>query len=1186
MDSSIFAAAFKTEKLIDRENELKTIRDIIGRRNRQDTHVIIIEGGGGRGKTRLLEEIFKELTGHLHPNHVSDPPASRPTGQHVEPDYARANNVVIAALLDFADIRLTTFGQFILELRGAFICEAYPKVNFSEFDDTRERLSNLDIQAGFKQTQHAIAQTEAAFLSDYQILAQTHQFIWVLDTAEQLDPIRSEFLAVNEQLLTAEDLNFYTGERLLALLKERCLPNTTILLAGRDQEAKFYFDRVKDPKNGAGANYQVTSLPLSNFNVDQTRAYLEVLADSWARSAPNSDVARTLRAVADNPDRVSTLQLYTDGQPVRLALYIDVLTEGYQIPLALRKSYEQAKKDVGWDEANQKIDETLLERIQFEIEAEFIKLIFTEMGELRSQILRILAQARRGLDKYHLHFLLDTPNKVEFDFWPKDKARLQEIQDELDNMRNLSFIKVIPSNRFSLKDEEDEEDDEKILPPRFVLQDEMYRIYDRHMEAALQAEINSRRRIYEQLVRLAEYEFKRLLRQKTEYREEAEASLHWESPGRALNMKFRYDPAEQERRNLLDQRILTVQAERLYYELRLNPEEGLDDTYYDLSEEVWRANKMEADIQLQAEVWRIFGPQDEKSKQEPSYQLARRFIQLQPPDSGVDQETLWQRLKYTVEHENLVRWLKRFVFSQRYCRAIEFAEDVEKVVTQMPQEPGTLGWMLNQPFARSERSCWWQFARIVAGQNASGAIDSLSETAKKLKGLLPPAPSWRGEESAVTRPAEMHLRRVIGVTYGNLGVGYAYQGQYRKAVQAYTEALPYLRDANFKAQAAVTLNDLSRALSEIGRSTRPLRICHDGLGLKKQTLGAESSIAYSYNTLALIYNNNHQAIYAWVEAVRAVAYFKRLADSRGLGLALKQLAEALRRLAFSVYPIIEALDTPEELLNAAKEAASQSLAIFSESEEVMRRIEAEIELGCVYRDYVHYIKSQLEPGPKREQRWISLKNKAVHYLTHAIEQAKKSHYPRHHLDAQVDLAITYYYAEDFEQLEQLFAQIFSDAADRPYLLRREVAPPLPEEIDQTYAFALFSKLWSVKGRVAFDQFNSRVKVIKEESTGNQVRQRVQADPIANQRLQEAAEAFVLALGYAQLFSARSVGIKFSFDQLYNYLKTFNHSELEMFYKYQHEAREAYRVAEIRAENLADVEGFLFQSFGNYFPANR
>jgi len=597
--------------------------------------------------------------------------------------------------------------------------------------------------------------------------------------------------------------------------------------------------------------------------------------------------------------------------------------------------------------------------------------------------------------------------------------------------------------------------------------------------------------------------------------------------------------------------------------------------YFDIAEEFWSANDLEADAQVQVELWRVV-----------TDRLARKFIQLsqQEDEESLPQETLWDILERTAEQEDVVRWVKRFILTGQYRRAIDFAECVEEVIEKLPRDKRqTRGWTLGHTFSRRERTSWREFARIIIGQDLPKAIAELEETARELNRLLDPGGiPERHEDDFVGHPAEIRLRRVIGVTYGILGIGYAYQGQYRKASEAYSRALRYLRDTRFAAQQAVTLNDLSRALSEMGRFTTAIRICWNGLEVK-QTLGAENPIAYSHNTLALIYNDAMQPNDAWPEAVKAVVYFRRLEDPRGLGLALLQLGEALRRLAFSEQPLI---DSPEELLRASEDAILEALEIFAGSEEIMRRIEAELEIGCVYRGYLYHILNQSGADSVESDRWLPFRTKAIQHLNTAIELSETNNYPQHRLDAEVDLVWTYYNANDFEEAEALCDQILERMTNQPYIMKKGEPPPIPERISGIYVFSQLSKLWTVKGKIAFDRFQTRTTAISQESQDKvKAHEMTRTDPEAIQWLREAAEAFVLSLAYGRLFSVRSPGIGLAFDHLYNYLKTFNPIEMEMFYRLQRDARREYRVDDIRPETLADIEKFLVQSFGDYFPAN-
>lgn len=1143
MSNPTFGAARKTDHLVSRTKELSQIQKAIYSPG-AETRLIIIEAEGGMGKTRLLQEVLNR-TGHPNaPYPVQDP----------KKKWGATDCIIVTDLLDLANVQLYTFHHFIWALRDAFSWHKAAK--FANFDRARAyHQRKLFEQADFATIRQAEEQAEISFFRDYQALANQYRLVWLLDTAEQLNFIGAPWL-LNEGLLTFDDLSFSTQQRLAQLLAQDKLPNTTILLAGRPQKAKLYFDRLKSKENGAGYTYQLSSIPLENFNRQETREYLVELAKNWSQQEPASQMAAYLKLMAHNEDQADVLWLYTGGQPVRLALYIDVLAEGKKVPEALQVSFAEAKTQVGWDEATDQADKAKLQEIQFQIEDEFINLIFDRAGELRSQILRILAQARRGLDEHHLHFILDADPGTKVESWEEDPARLKEIREELRNMVGLSFIKTTPAGQL-------------------ILQDEMYSIYDKHAaadETTRQDESRSRQVLYHQLLSLVNAEIKQLTGQIKSYRLADERDLRWESPAQALSLRFGFvAETELKTRSYVNERLFQAQVENLFYELRIDPYKTLNNTYFDLAESR-RLSNLEGDAQLLNELWRVLNDE-----------LAHQFIQLSPLEETSEQSELWEGLERAAQQEEVARWIKRFLFSKQYHRAIEFAEQVEAFINTLPRKSrGTLGWTLGHTFSRGERACWHEFARITIGQDRQNAIRRMEETVLDLQRLLTPEGiPERGEKNFLEHPAQVRLQGVIGTIYKNLGLGYTGQGQFRKAAKAYTGGLRYFREAEIEGQLAITLNNLSRVLSELGRQTRAVRVCQDGLNHR----GDEAGLAYSYNTLALIYNKNLQPDNAWPEATKAVVYFRRLEDARGLGLALRQLGEALRRLAFSSHPSVH---SREELLNVAEDATLEALDIFTNTPnvnaEVMRRIEVEIELGCLYRDYMHYVKDLSDSHPGQETRWRRFRDKALQYLDEAVTLAETHQYPSHQLDAQVNLVWTNYYAGDANQAETLCNQILAGLANKPFLIHKNQAPPAPEKIDETYVFFQLGKLWGVKGRIAFDQFQDRIRVIEQESSNKAaVYEKVRMDAEANQNLRAAAEAFVLSLGYAQLFSADSSGIGIAFDQLYNYLKKFNVVEMELFYKYQHQARQDYRVTEIKPENLADVEQFLLESFGDFLP---
>ena len=77
---------------------------------------------------------------------------------------------------------------------------------------------------------------------------------------------------------------------------------------------------------------------------------------------------------------------------------------------------------------------------------------------------------------------------------------------------------------------------------------------------------------------------------------------------------------------------------------------------------------------------------------------------------------------------------------------------------------------------------------------------------------------------------------------------------------------------------------------------------------------------------------------------------------------------------------------------------------------------------------------------------------------------------------------------------------------------------------------------------------------------------------------------MLTLGYAQLFSPRSVGITAVYDTLYDYLKQLDATQLTHFYRYEQQQRTRYHLEAIKAqlENLGDLQDFLLACFGDYY----
>ena len=1255
MPNTIFSAARTTEKMVNRAAELALLQDSFCREG-DDTRVIIIEGDGGLGKTRLVSEALWR----------AGQSGIFPARNRTSPDYdwEIRDSVLLSDLLDFSEVNLHTSENFFQRIRGSLAGNEQVVIEFPKYDAAVDAYRHqLSMQSNYFAVQQAAEAARKAFIEDYKQLASRYRIVWALDTAEQLGYPDAQWL-LEHRLLSDNDLTFSTQQRLLELLKSNELPNTTVLLVGRPQ-AREYFDRIIEAGNVTSAPFSVTEIYLTAFSREDVGAYLRYLAEEYAnQSAFNQDTATYLKELAADDDRVSVLHLYTGGQPVSLALFVDALAEGNYEPEALQDTFSETMKRLSWDETTNTLDPKKLKTAQFQIEEQFIRLIFSQKTDLRSRILTTLVRARRGLDSNRLIYIFsqlpDAPSEQSPD---KPKLR-QTIEKELDrtnpsSIRWLSFVK--------------ERGDGKL-----ILQDELYRIYDRHMtlkvekdtsnvysivedRISIEDETRERERLYKLLLAFVEQKLTELRLLRTEQRVEDLEKLSFRTAAQALSEQKEFIGDVNTKWDDLSDQILEAELERVHYLLRIDPDAAFNDQYADLAEQRWQAFSEEAYVQVRLELWRFLNDE-----------AAQKFVQGQERPSQVEGTTPLKTLKRAAVQASIADWIKLFWLRGKYKRAIEFADHVEEIIANLPHtdqveeiianlpiadrvkeklanllhtdqveeiiakltELRDLRITLNHTFSREERRHWREFSQIYLGKDIQQAINVLEErTVKKLVRLLTKTGiPEKNEKNFLTHPGKVRLQRLIGISFNTIGYGYATQGYYRKASKAYADSLRYLRGTGFKTQEAVVRNNLSRALSEMGLITRALRICEDGLSLKKE-VGWEPQIAVSYSTLALIYNNALQPENAWVEAAKAVAYFRKLENERGLGLGLFHLAEALRRLAVSKKPKQDSL---QDLFETARIAINEAVQIFSDNPESYRYIECLIEYGALYRDFMNYIRGrerelatrklstsalgkelkqfrlygfslhqinlmvnqanasyeagELDKSKEFLQKAMTLVSEnarklAVSSLTNALKRAKVG-LPRHQLDASIDLAYTYYYAGDFDSAER----IISDAVNlipKNTLLKPNInnIEHLPKPVDaEPYVFMLLAKIYTLTGELRLNQFITRAEEVCKDIAINDKQKRrcvVHDDELATQRLRETAEAYVLALTYSKLFSTRAPTFTVTMNSLYDYLRKFNETELEDFYKYQREFGKSYNIAAIESEDVINLEIFLKQSFGDY-----
>lgn len=863
--------------------------------------------------------------------------------------------------------------------------------------------------------------------------------------------------------------------------------------------------------------------------------------------------------IAEDKERAEIIWIYTGGQPVRLALYTDLIVEDWTIPTPFQKTLAEARQA--------QTSPQDLERDRQEIEAGFIRLLFGGT-HLRSAILQALVRAPRGLDVDQIYYIFTADPGKTVEEWLKQSEKggngstitRTQIEDELKILSDLALVKIRPDGRLGL-------------------QDEVYRIYARALagdERQRKAESEARQKLYRQLADWAEYKHREALKHVVSYQAQDENRLSLGRPSEALNVSFpSLSVREQQRR---DQSLAQLQHwtwESLHYAVLSDFTHNFNNILFEIADAKHIANDEPALAILQAERWQLL--------YDPAYALdvfgeIAKWFSLERRG-----EPPLQAFKRYALQDDVTTWIKLFTLRKQYERAIRFAQALEEKIEEWARtrqdDPNFLVTSWQHTLARHERALWKNYARVMIGENVPQVLEEMKIAVNELERLLEHSQEemvfpnrGSGETGFRGHPAESKMQRLVALYHNYMGYGYANLGWAQSAQEAYGKSLRAMRKVEFRHMEATVRNNLSRVLSERGYM-RGRRLCLDALTLRKQ-LAAEVPIAYSYNTLALIDNDHLRPDLAWIEATIALAYFNKANEPRGQGLALLQLGEALRRLVKRTNePYHLRGDGPDVVLQTADKALTKAIEIFTHSPasgEKVRLVEAWIEKGCLERDWIRFV----EDSVAKEHHYRD----AVYYLEQAIDLAREIGNQRLELDARVNIAWTHYHFGEFQRAREAL-QVAMQQVPPDALLQPGKTPPTTER-DDIYLYQQLSKMEGLRGRLALEEFRQIAEKFRKQFPDREERRRhIREDEHAQRLLEESARAYVQALGYSQLHSPRSIALTVTYDAIYEYLKGFNLTELEDFYEFAQKAIEDYRFAEIVPMDMSRLDSFLQQTFG-------
>lgn len=1160
MPEQLFTVTRRTPFLVNRVKETGIIRKAIYAPSKL-CHVVFVYGEGGMGKSRLVEEVLWRA-GNSNVRDESEGRGPVPD-DHSEWDWTQSGNAFVGNIIDLTDTALHTRTNLMEAIRNAFV-RAVPAervgsgkmMDFSRYDAAHNRLERLQqFQGDYQYITEQRSKVEDEFFSDFGKNAKERRLVLVFDTAEKLFTFGSPWL-YEKNLLRDEDLAFSALHWLAEQIKRARFANATLVFVGRKEEGSFFFNSLRSAAEMVPGTCQLDEIELLPFKASETGQYIAAWIDAYRDNPDLQNSMEALKIIQNDPDKLEVLQLYTGGQPVRLALYIDLIVEGITIPDPLNDTLAQARQRCQTDDPERITPE--LVKARSEIESEFIKLLFVR-PTLRSQILKTLVRSSRGLGAGQLDYILGSNKGQPPESWlaEEEHALLKDIKQELEFLKRLSIVKMRPDGRFGL-------------------QDEIYRIYAQHMresETDQQDETQARQEIYKKLEAWAKYQLEQQVKSRNEFQLEDLRSLRFHNPANALSTRFPVvSEHEEEKRREIRRSIQAWELENVHYALLVDPVENINSKVFDHAYKFWLANDEDADVVAQGELWQVFN-----DKYLLEFANIKSWVTL---DERHEQPI--EALRRVVEQADLAGWIMRFINRRNFDRALEFYSALEKEIEVFPDALSRQAWLHTS--ARGERKVWACYAHFMKSENVTDALTELDQTIKDMERLLQAgqfelAIPETGEKGLRGHPAEDRLLRILALAHNFLGYGYMRSGKIRSGILHYGRALKYLREVPFLPRQAIVRNNLSAALTVRGY-TRARRLCLDGLSLRMEE-GAEVPLGYSYNTLALIDNDNQRPDLAWVEAATALAYFNLAEEPRGQGLTLLQLGEALRRLAKLGDTIGYVIpDRAEAIYSEAKKASNQAIDIFTNtpaSKEPSRLAEAYIERGCLERDLIVFNKEYREK-PNKQTHY----QEAIYYLELAANLASQYSLLHLHLDALDDMAWAHFYAGHYTLAETSLAEA-EGLLPKDCLITEQGPHPVPSR-DDFYVYQLLSKMYGLRGRMAMQRFWKRQEQIYDENRELELgrfdlHKKIGEDEKTRENLQQAAEYFILALAYSQLLSPRSNALTVIYNLLYDYLKKFNTVEMNLFAQFEGEARKKYKTSELKLEDLGNPDDFLRDSFG-------
>ena len=618
-----------------------------------------------------------------------------------------------------------------------------------------------------------------------------------------------------------------------------------------------------------------------------------------------------------------------------------------------------------------------------------------------------------------------------------------------------------------------------------------------------------------------------------------------------------YAPIEQERRFVqvtpqldhariagVQQEIQRLLVERMYYTLRLDPLDGFRE-YVRLSFYTTFTGNTMLDIQIQAELLVFLDERDPSGQQS--------FI------DGLEREVVLGVVT--------IRPVVRLYAENDYAGVIQHAQRLRQ------EEPHTL--QTAGGTTEAALNIWEALARIGRAKKEEQDLEraeNLLDAAEQILSAI-----VRDESPVVSEARRWRARSLLALAHHARGFGLRVRGQVRPAIDAYRRAAVLWRRVDVPICLAWTLNNLGFVESEEGNFAAGQALVEESLAIRRK-LGARALIGLSYSTLARVLTLAGDYRSAATSAERALRLFQAVEYRLGQGLALRNLAEALRRS-------VTRDDDPAkrvQILYEAYACAHAAYERFAAMGDRLRQIESLIEEGCALRDLIG-IKHD-HPSLLKEDL-DTLMQQSVQAQERAADLARQTNNVFRQVDACVNIAYAGFNGERLDIIEKGLVAA-REAIPADYLITRRGLPDLHNpNIQNRQLFTQLARIHMLIGSRLFKHYHRLVQSAGNVKDVAQEYARIAAsfvDEISadfqsvNDCLRYAVHHYALAFEYDRLYSLSDPGGLRAKNTVYNWLKDLSAEELDIVAQTVHAIERDYPVGRSAMRDLLESRALLIE----------